>query len=297
MRRRTAAVMLLCGAMGCTVGRPASRPTPVPHPTPVAAATPVDVPVVRTVPPSTPGPDGSTGRALATRPVKNPQAEAERRAGKQIGPVVSYAGVARADGYLVEPVDKTSDGTPIFQNPVGSGFMLVIEGKPGISNLEVGRSIFRYDENDPTQRPDLEIQANRPLGDGSERVCDARPPRFGGIPAINPASFAETPKIAAALNDFSCRFETFIESNASCTVDRTGDFAFADPAASKVQYCMVVARAWNFPDGDTMLTVRLRDVEGNPGPPARFVIRRKPLPTQPPRILPTPTPTTSRRRP
>jgi hypothetical protein len=227
--------------------------------------------------------------------VKNPQAEAEKRAGKQIGPVISYLGAARADGYTTSPVGKTAEGVPIFQNPVGSGFMVVVEGKPGISNIEVGRSIFKYDPKDPSQRPDLEIEVDRPLGDGSAVVCDARPPTFGGVPAVNPPSFADNAKINATLNDLSCRFETFIESNASCTVNKNGDFAFVNPD-TKVQFCMVVARAWNFPEGQTRVSVRLRDIEGNPGPVSQFVLDRKPNPTPPPRLRATPTPTAPRRR-
>ena len=66
----------------------------------------------------------------------------------------------------------------------------------------------------------------RPLGDGSVAVCDARRPTIGGVPGIDPPSFADTPKVSAAINDLSCRFETFIESNASCTVNQYGDFEF-----------------------------------------------------------------------
>jgi hypothetical protein len=59
---------------------------------------------------------------------------------------------------------------------------------------------------------------------------------------------------------------------------------------------MVVAKAWNFPPGDTLVSVRLRDIEGNPGPVARFIIQHQPNPTQPPRAAATATPTVSRRR-
>src|SRR5690606_565958 len=138
----------------------------------------------------------------------------------------TFAGIARADGSSVKPAGKTPQGVTIFHHPVGSGFMLVVEGKPGINQVENGRSIFRYSADDPTQRPDLEIEVTRPLGDGSLEVCDSRRPKIGGVPAIDPPSFADTPKISAALNDLSCRFETFIESNASCTVNQYGDFEF-----------------------------------------------------------------------
>ncbi len=59
---------------------------------------------------------------------------------------------------------------------------------------------------------------------------------------------------------------------------------------------MVVAKAWSFPEGETLVSVRLRDNEGNPGPVSRFILARKPNPTPPPRPKATPTPTVSRRR-
>jgi len=287
------ALALMCGAIGCTT-QSVHKPPPTPE-IPEAVATPFVMP---TVPPSTPVPPGGAV-PLPTRPVRNPKADAEKRAGKQIGPIITYAGTARADGYGIEPKGKNAQGYPIYVNPVGSGFMIVVEGKPGISNLETGKSIFRYEADDPTARPDIEIQVTRPLGDGSTEVCDARKPRIGGIPAINPPSFAETPQISAAINDFSCRFETFIESNASCTVDGSGDFSFLKPKDSKVQYCMVVARSWAFQDGDTLVSVRLRDIEGNPGPVEHFVLRKKRVEQTPmaKRVLPTPTATAPRRRP
>lgn len=291
MRRATvAAVALVCGTMGCSAmqsGSPSASAAP-----PLTSPTPFVVP---TVPPGTPTPAG--GAALPTRPVKNPNTEAEKKAGKTVGPVVTFAGVARADGQLTQPIGKNAEGIPIYRNPVGAGFMIVVEGKPGISNIEVGRSIFNYDANDPHRRPDIEIEVNRPLGNGDPTVCDARPPKIGGVPAVNPPSFAENPQVSATLNDLSCRFETFIESNSSCTVEKSGDFSFANAKESKVQFCMVVARAWNFPEGNTLVSVRLRDVDGNAGPVAHFILAREPNPTPPPLQRPAPTPTAPRRRP
>jgi hypothetical protein len=242
---------------------------------------------------------GAPGAAptLSVRPVGDDKASAAaKRAGKDIGPVVTFAGIARADGAGTQSVGKNAQGVPIYYHPVGSGFMVVIEGKPGISNVETGRSIFRYDANDPTQRPDLEIEVDRELGNGSLEVCDARRPKIGGVPAIDPPSFAETAKVSAALNDLSCRFESFIESNASCTVNKYGDFEFLSKD-SKVQFCLVIARSWNFQQGDTLVSTRLRDTDGNPGPVSKFILRYQPKPTPKKQPTPQPTPTVSRRRP
>jgi hypothetical protein len=281
---------LIIGAAGCSTSRSAS-PTPATA-QPESVATPVVMP---TVPPSTPVPANGPG-ALPTRPVGDEKAAAAaKKAGKDIGPIVTYAGIARADGRKIDASGKNAQGVPIFDHPVGSGFMIIIEGKPGIGNEEVARGIFRHDPKDPSQQPDLQIEVNRPLGDGSEAVCDARKPTLGGIPAIDPPSFAPTAKVSAALNDFGCRFETFIESNASATVNKYGDFEFLNPQ-SKVQFMMVVARSWNFPLGDTQVSVRLRDTEGNTGPVARFIVRYKPNPTPQAKSTPVPTPTAPRRR-
>jgi hypothetical protein len=293
MRRGiAAAVALLSGVVGCSMVQSTPAQRKMAEPEPASAPTPV---VIKTVPPGTPLPAGAA--PISTRPVKNPKAEAEKKAGKSIGPVITFAGAARADGQIMEPTGKNAKGYPVYNNFVGSGFIIVVEAKPGISNVEVGRSIFKYDANDPTQRPDLEIEVNRPLGDGNPEVCDARRPKIGGIPAVDPPSFAETKHISAALNDFACRFETFIESNASCTVERSGDFSFINAKESKVQFCMVVARSWNFPEGETLVSVRLRDIEGNPGPVSNFVVQRSRPPAQPARAVPTPAPTAPRRRP
>ncbi len=291
--RRAAAVVgaLLLGAIACSTQKSTSEPAPVP----VAAAAPQ--PVVGVYTPTPRAGDADAPPTLAVRPVADAAAaSAAKRAGKDIGAVVTFAGIARADGGSVAPVGKTADGTPIFHHPVGSGFMLVVEGKPGISNVENGRSIYRYSADDPTQRPDLEIEVTRPLGDGSVAVCDARRPTIGGVPGIDPPSFADTPKVSAAINDLSCRFETFIESNSSCTINQYGDFEFLNKN-SKVQFCMVVARSWQFPQGDTLVSVRLRDTDGNPGPVSRFVLRYSPNPTPAKKSIPQATPTAPRRRP
>jgi hypothetical protein len=255
---------------------------------------PEPVPTVPTVPPE--GSGQATPVPLPTRPVENPEAEKEaKKSGKAIGPVVTFAGLARADGKVV-PSAATENGIPIFVNYVGSGFIVVVEGKPGISNLEVGRRLTGYDPNDATKRPDLEIELSNPIGDGSKEVCDNRRPNIGGVPAVNPPNFAETKDAAAALYDLACRFETFIEPQSACTLDQTGDFAYAKKD-SITQFCMVVAKAWNFPVGDTLVSVRLRDAKGNPGPVSKFVLRRPKERPASQLVKPTPKPTPSRRRP
>lgn len=285
------AMAALWAMAGCSMHKPApvrpkETPTPMPTVAP-ASATPTEAatePVQETVTP------------LPTRPIEDVKAgEVARQAGKEIGPVITYIGAARADGVVMEPKGK-KNGLPVFENYAGSGFILVVEAKPGLGNAEVGRRIFAYREEDPAARPDLEVQFNRDLGDGSRAVCDRRRPNIGGVPAVNPPSFADTPEVAAAVNDFGCRFEIFTESESACLVAKHGDFSFVNPETT-TQFCAQIARAWNFPVGDTLVSARLRDVNGNPGPVAKFWLRR---PERMPKSnLPekTPVPTPPRRRP
>ncbi|HVN86489.1 MAG TPA: hypothetical protein VMW17_16765 [Candidatus Binatia bacterium] len=288
MRRRTwwLARGLVLGVIlnACTAKKPAAT-TPSSAPTP---AHPVvdsrrETPVP-TVPPSTPA-------ALPTRPVPNLNVKATK--GKPIGPIITHFGMAKADGVVYQPASVGKDGVPTYKTPVGSGFILVIEAKPGLSNYEVGRSVFNYDANDPHKQPDLQLVSSNPLGDGSEEVCDNHRPNIGGVPAVNPPSFKETQEVSDALNDMACRFEVFIEGASSCTTTTTGSFAFVNNE-STTQFGMVVARAWNFPVGTTLLTARVRDVEGNPGPPKKIrIVRppRTPVPTPPQPKAPVGTPT------
>ena len=219
-----------------------------------------------------------------------PSATPTPTVGTPIGPRVSYFAVARADGAVIDPVGTTPEGVPIFTRPSGSGFYLVVEGAPGISGAPVGLSTFR---EDLASLPDLQIVASRPLGDGSPAVCD-NDPRGGGVPAVNPPDFGASPENIAVINDFACRFRdgeghpSGVGPADACTLFPSGDFAFVNQA-STVQFCAQVSRLFAFPEGDTVLTVRLRDVLGNVGPAAQIVVRVLPTPTPPP--IPTATPT------
>lgn len=231
---------------------------------------------VPTVPPSSPTPLPEAG-AIPTRPIGKP-VKAEK--GKPIGPLVTFFGAVRADGYTVEPQSVDEHGIPTYLSSGGSGFMMVVEAKPGLSGFETARRVSAYEPDNPRSRPDLEIETSRDMGDGSAAVCDQMKPNIGGIPAVHPPNFAETQRISDAINDFACRFETHIQADDACTMNPSGDFAFA-AKESATQFCMLVARAWAFPPGDTLLTVRVRDTEGNPGPIKQMRIRRPPAPPVP----------------
>ncbi len=263
--------MLASVVSGCSASRGTS---PTPPPTPVYEDTPVP-----TVPPATPTTPAAvvTPAAAATPVPTRPigKSEVKAKPGEPIGPVVTYFGAARADGLPVEPKSVDRQGVPTYESAVGSGFMLVIEAKPGLGSFEVGRRVFVHVPDNPAARPDIEIIANRPLGDGSAAVCDRRPPNMGGVPAVSPARFDETQAISDAMNDLACRFETFNESEMSCTVDKLGNYKFVDGATTN-QFCVIVARSFAFAEGTTEVSVRLKDVEGNPGPVKKLRIHRPP---------------------
>jgi hypothetical protein len=254
-----ALVIGFSGLSACAAHKPVAPREAAYQPTPVP-----------TVPPGTPPPQAA-GTPLPTRGIRK---AVKARPGQPIGPVVTFFGAARADGTMVKP-ESAKHGISTYLTSVGSGFILVVEAKPGPSGLDVGKSVFSYVADDPKQQPDLQIESNRNLGDGSRAVCDKRLPNIGGIPGIPRPSFAPRQRISDALNDFACRFETFVESGSSCTKEANGDYSFVKPDTT-TQFCMIVARAWAFPVGDTMLTVRLLDTEGNPGPIEHVRFHRPP---------------------
>lgn len=188
-----------------------------------------------------------------------------------VGPVLTYFGIARADGSLVRPAEVDASGIPVFVRPLGAGFMLVVEAKPGAGGAAVGQSTF---QSDLSGLPDLQIVASRPLGNGSSDVCDYRLPNAGGVPAVDPPSFDSV----QVVNDLSCRFRDGADEPRgraladACVLFDNGAFGFAR-ADSTVQFCALVDRAWAFPSGDTVLTVRVRDTNGNLSAVSQIVIR------------------------
>ncbi|MFQ5665820.1 MAG: hypothetical protein ACE5I7_05240, partial [Candidatus Binatia bacterium] len=184
------------------------------------------------------------------------------------GPRISFFGLAAADGTVITPVSIDAEGAALFRRPVGTGFQLVVEAMPGKNGLQVGTSVFNTAFGDPSVRPDLQIEASQALGDGDRDVCG-----IGGVPGFSPADFSFTQEIADALNDFSCAFNVATGPKSACTVDTFGTAKFVSSGSRIVQFCLVVTRNTNLRRGDTLLTVQVRDVEGNVGPQARAIVR------------------------
>jgi hypothetical protein len=190
--------------------------------------------------------------------------------------------VATAFNVVKEPDDVTEDGLPVYERPVPQGFIIFIEGRKGTSDRLLGRcgvlnpvtqAIIGGCPLNCSDRPDVQVVSDRPLGDGSAAVCDTSSPMLGGVPGFNPPSFAETQAITDALHDFACRFDDHPTFNDACTLDELGNFDFAKPL-SEHQYCVpAIGTELQFPSGDTKLTARLRDTSCNIGNEVSIVIR------------------------
>jgi hypothetical protein len=182
---------------------------------------------------------------------------------------VTYFGLTTADNFLLLPDDTDAQGHPVYTRPSGFGFFIVIEAKKGLSG-----ALPVFPNPSGSDAPDLQIEANQDLGNGSPVVCDVGPtPAPGGVPGINPPNFdPSSPDIVAALNDFSCRF--FDNTNFPCTnVDDSG-IPKKVMSDSDKQYCTqrVLGQEMAFHSGYTLLTVQLSDAANNIGDPVSIVI-------------------------
>lgn len=197
------------------------------------------------------------------------------------GPSITFFGLTRADDTLVPQSGTTAAGVPVFNRTAGSGFSLVVEGKPGPSGKAVGRAAY---QSDLTSFPDLMVEVSRPLGNGSPAVCDVSgtpgpgTQLAGGVPAIDPASFQPTQANIDAVNDLACRFVDGtgqpigrVPSESCVKILPTADYIFVD-TNSTIQFCGFITGVSPFPTGDTTVTVRLRDIAGNPGAAAQLVV-------------------------
>lgn len=188
-----------------------------------------------------------------------------------LGPSITFFGVTNADDSLQDSVGDNPQGIPIFERPFGFGFKLVVEAEgmfgPVVSTYEIGGV------------PALQIQTTRALGNGSAAVCDVMPPMFGGVPGIDPPQLENPDAIADALNDFGCRF---IDGEGG-TVGRTcgtgacvrfidGEYHCVNEETDR-QFCAPIDMPLEFPGGDTLVSVRVRDNRGL-GDAAQLIIRR-----------------------
>jgi hypothetical protein len=185
---------------------------------------------------------------------------------------VTAFGIARADGLITEPFALTGDGFPAYSRPLPSGFILFAEFKRPPDLRPIATSTFSANVD---VLPDFQITTDRILGNGSSAVCDDGPAPFepiGGVPAVANGNFDANPR---AVNDFSCRFDVRQGAIGPCTRDGSGTDRFASNE-TVVQFCAIIGAEMAFPEGDTRLTIRGRDVLGRPGPPTTILIRVDP---------------------
>jgi hypothetical protein len=191
-----------------------------------------------------------------------------------MGPIITFFGLTRADDTPIAPSGTTAQGQPIFSRSLGSSFSIVIEGKPGSNTTEVGTAAYQANL---TSFPDLQVEVSRSLGNGSPAVCDNSGASAGGVPAVNPPSFTATPANISAVNDLGCRFENGSGDpvgrppGEACIMFPSGDFGYMN-SKSTIQFCGFIGKVLEFPSGDTVVTARLLDKGGNPGPPAQIVV-------------------------
>jgi hypothetical protein len=188
------------------------------------------------------------------------------------GPVISAFGLADTNGTPDTSAQQDAEHRSLFVRQSGFAFIIFIEGRPGPSGLPVGVARFNYKPGDPAEQPDLQIESSNDLGRATAAVCDGAFPVRGGVTAVDPPDFGAIANISATLNDLSCRFKTFLETDFACTQDSRSNYVFAS-ASSTTQFCTLVDDALTFPSKDTVLTARLRDTAGNAGPPAQIVVR------------------------
>lgn len=292
-------LLLVAGCGGGGGGGASSTPTPSVPPTTGATPTSTSIPVLTATPPpptatqpsaiptltptlapTTPTPsqvvEVATPTPTAVPPTATPIPTATSAptatATPFTGPVISGVGLADSNGTFDDGVGTDAAGRRIFGRQSGSGFILFVEGRPGVSGLPVATNLLSTVRNAPIGRPDLQILVDRALGDGSPAVCDRSHPAVGGVPAIDPPVLDLTQPISDAMNDLACRFRVFAEPDFACTQDRNGNFQFSS-VASTVQFCSLINDGFPFPAGDTIVTLRLRDTAGFLGPATQIVVR------------------------
>ena len=246
-----------------------------------------------------------TATNSATRtPSATPVATATPVPTEEPGPKISYLGIADSQDAPQEAVGKDDQGRDIFERRFGQALSIVVEARPGPSGQDVGFEAVNYDPEHPTIRPDLQVEVSHDLGRGRPAVCDNPDSEgnFGGVPAVDPPDFSQTQQISDAINDLGCLFNDGTGNpggrgpEVACTVFPDAVYHFVD-SSTTVQFCAPIAASFRFPNGDTIITARVRDVDGVVGPPRQIVLRvdpnliSTPTVTRTPSATPTPTAT------
>lgn len=197
------------------------------------------------------------------------------------GPSLKFVGVVRADGCRFgcfngftcvcangTPTPNIESGVEVFTLINDNRGLVVVEAGRGPNNLQPQTIV--NPSNACVDRPSVQIQADRDLGDGASITCDPDPPFdycTGGVPGGLPL-FEPGDAITRALNKFSCRFTPKTVCNSgfcdSCTLNSSGNPGWLG-AGTRVQFCGFMPSEAAFPPGDTLLTVQVMDTSGTAG--------------------------------
>jgi len=222
--------------------------------------------------------------AMEPTPTEVPEATATPTTAPAVGPRIYTFTLAAADDSLFGPT-SVENGIPVFELPFGRSFRIVVEAGAGESLRPPGNDTFRV--GGP---PSFQIQATRPLGNGSTQVCDGDSAVPGGVPGIDPPSFEPSATVENALNDLGCRFvdgaqETIgrgCNEAQACLRFEDGNFG-CDSAMASIQFCsQVISAVEEFPAGDTLLSARVMEccavggVGPRPGAVRQIIVRVAP---------------------
>lgn len=180
------------------------------------------------------------------------------------GPEVVTLAVTQYDGTILEPDEVDDEGRPVFVRASGQGFLIVAEARSGANGRPGGNVV--YDQSGAL--PDFQMIVSRPLGDGSEAICDT-----GGVPATESLQIDDSEAVRDAVNDLGCRIMASPSINVLCTRDPVSLAERKINDHAQRQYCLPIAKGWRFPAGDTIVAARLRDNGGTNGPLAEMVVR------------------------
>jgi len=169
------------------------------------------------------------------------------------------------------PTPRIEDGIEVFPAQDFNRGRVIVEVRRGANGRLPGSLLEVPAPDRSTIRPSLQIESNRPLGDGSEAVCDVA--TGGGVRPVPTPSFAEEQWITEALNDFACRFRGPINRREDgCAKSPNGEEGDFLGVGTLFQFCFDAAGREAFPPGETLLTVRVLDTSGTPGPTAQIKV-------------------------
>ena len=191
----------------------ASRPTTVPTPTPLPTSTPTQTPLS--------------------------------------GPIVSAFGIADGSGTFNRIGRHGCARPPDLRAPGRSGIRHLRRGSSGDQPLARRYRSPRV----ASRRPEpgsrtCRSRAATISATAASRCATTRFRTWVAFRKSSPADFSPVQSVSDALNDWSCRFKVYSETDFACTQDSSGNFLFGSPT-STVQFCTLVNDTMTFPAGNT----------------------------------------------